>query len=90
MADEMLYLQKSSQYHSGEYVGADKEGNLYKGIVVFVKVGLKKFIPIVINAFPETVIAGDWIALKLDQCLSRLSEEGFKVRGIVKIITAEM
>ena len=82
MADEM-YLQKSSQYHSGEYVGADKEGNLYKGIVVFMVVGLKKSVPIVINAFPETAITGDWIASKLDQCLSRLSEEGFKVRGIV-------
>ena len=29
MADEM-YLQKSSQYHSGEYAGADADGNYTK------------------------------------------------------------
>ena len=46
-------------------------------------IGLKKSIPIVINAFPETAITGDWIASKLDQCLSPLSEERFKVRKIV-------
>jgi len=34
MVDEM-YLQKATQYHSGEYVGADEDGNLYKGIVAF-------------------------------------------------------
>ena len=38
MIDEM-YLQKSSQYQSGEYEGVDKEGNLYKGIVAFMVVG---------------------------------------------------
>ena len=38
MACEM-YLQKSSRYHSGEYVGADEEGNLYEGIVAFMVVG---------------------------------------------------
>ena len=34
MVDE-LYLEKATQYHSGEYVGTDDEGNLYKGIVAF-------------------------------------------------------
>ena len=82
MADEM-YFQKSSQYHSGEYVGADKEENLYKGIVIFMVLESKKSISIVINASLETAITGDWIASKLDECLSRLSKEGFKVRGIV-------
>ena len=39
-----MYLQKSAQYQSGEYVGVDKEGNLYKGIVTFMVVGLKQSI----------------------------------------------
>ena len=39
MIDE-IYLQKSAQYQSGEYVVVDKEGNLYKGVVAFVIVGL--------------------------------------------------
>ena len=37
MIDEM-HLQKSAQYQSG----VDKEGNLYKGIVAFMVVGLKQ------------------------------------------------
>ena len=40
MIDE-IYLQKSAQCQSGEYVVVDKEGNLYKGVVAFTIVGLK-------------------------------------------------
>ena len=29
-----MYLQKSVQYHSGDFVGQDEEENLFKGIVV--------------------------------------------------------
>ena len=43
MVDEM-YLEKATQYHSGKYVGADDEGNLYKGIVAFMIVGIKELI----------------------------------------------
>ena len=43
MVDEM-YLEKTTQYHSGKYVGADDEGNLYKGIVAFMIVGIKELI----------------------------------------------
>ena len=32
MVDEM-FLQKSTQYQGGEYVGADEDGNLCKGMV---------------------------------------------------------
>ena len=45
MADEM-YLRKKVQYYGGKYVGADKDGNLYKGIVVFMVCGLKKLCPL--------------------------------------------
>ena len=31
MVDE-TYLHKAAQYQAGEYVGADEEGNLFKGI----------------------------------------------------------
>ena len=40
MVDER-YLEKSTQYHSGEYVGVDDEGNLYKGIIAFMIMGVK-------------------------------------------------
>ena len=59
MADEM-YLQEGSQYHSGKYVDADDEGNLYKGIVAFTIVGLEKSIPYIIKASPEVTINGSW------------------------------
>ena len=47
MADEM-YLQKCTQFHGGEYIGADVEGNLYKGVVALMIQGLKKSISFVI------------------------------------------
>ena len=52
MIDEM-YLQKAAQYQSGEYVGADEEGNLFKGIVAFMEVGLKQATPFIVQAIPE-------------------------------------
>ena len=36
-----MHLQKSAQHQSGEHVGVDEEGNLCKGIVAFMLVGLK-------------------------------------------------
>ena len=58
MSDEM-YLQKSTQYHSGEYIGADSNGDLFSGINVFMVVGLQKSVPIVVRASPETKINGE-------------------------------
>ena len=40
-----MYLDKATQYHSGKYVEADNEGNLYKGIIAFMIVGLEESIP---------------------------------------------
>nr|XP_012563452.1 unnamed protein product [Hydra vulgaris] len=42
--DEM-YLQQSCEYHNRRLFGQDTKGNLYKGIIVFMIVGLKKSIP---------------------------------------------
>ena len=82
MADEM-YLQKGSQYHGGEYVGADEEGNLYKGSVAFMIVGLQKLIPYIIKASPEVTINGSWLSTEICSCISSLSKAGFNVRGVV-------
>ena len=41
MADEM-YLQKGIQFLRGELVGANSDGELFDGIMVFMIVGLKK------------------------------------------------
>ena len=54
MIDEM-YLQKSAQYLLGEYVGIDGEGNLCKGIIAFMVVGLKQSVPFTVQAIPEVI-----------------------------------
>ena len=46
--DEM-YLQKRQEHFWGEMIGCDDEGELYKGIVCFMIVGLKESIPYVIK-----------------------------------------
>ena len=82
IVDEM-YLQKSVQYHSGDYVGADAEGNLYKGVVVFLIVSLKNSVPCVVKALPETSISGYWLSEETDKCITYLKEIGLQVRAVV-------
>ena len=78
-----MYLQKGTQFHEGEYIGAEEDGNLYKGIVVLMIAGLKKSIPYVIKACPEISINGDWLANEIAQSISTLSNNGFNVRAVV-------
>ena len=40
LVDEM-YLQKGTQFHSGEYISANENDELYKGIIIFMITGLK-------------------------------------------------
>ena len=82
MADEM-FLQNTVEYSGGEYIGADAEGNLFKGIVAFMVVGVKSSTPYVIEASPEVSINGNWLANEIDGCVSILAENGFKVRAVV-------
>ena len=79
MIDEM-YLLKSAQYQSGEYV---EEGSLYKGIFAFLVVGLKVSIPFVVQTFPEVTVNGLWLAVKISENISNLIEIVFCVQGIV-------
>ena len=53
-----FYLQKQAQYCCGVYVGADDKGTLYKGVVAFMIVSLKKSIPFIIKAIPEVTVSG--------------------------------
>ena len=82
MADEM-YLDKGTQYHGGDYIGDDCDGNLYKGIVGFMIVGLKKSIPYIVKASPEVSITGSWLSKEIDDCMKLLADAGFNVRAAV-------
>ena len=57
MADKM-YLERTFQYHVGEFIAADNDGILYKSIMVFMVQGLKASLPVVIKACPEVSITG--------------------------------
>ena len=82
MVDEM-YLEKATQYHTGEYVGADDEENLYIGIVAFMIVGLKESIPCIVQAIPEVKFSSEWLADKMSNCTDDLTSAEFCVRGMV-------
>ena len=75
MADEM-YLQKCVQYSGGDYVGADADEYLYKGIVVFMIQGLEHTVPLVVKASPEVSVSGQWLASNLSDCIESLGNSG--------------
>ena len=56
--DEM-YLQKCEEYFGGDLIGCGEDGNLYKGLVCFMIVGLKESVPYVIKSSPQTGITAD-------------------------------
>ena len=82
MIDKM-YLQKSSQNQSGEYVGVDEERNLYKRIVAFMVVGIKLSILFVVQAIPEVTFNGQWLTERFNDNIVNLIEFGLCVRGII-------
>ena len=82
LVDEM-YLQKSVQFHSGNFIGRNEEGTLYKGIVVFMIVSLKKYILFVIRSSPDITITGEWLKSETDECLYHLQKVCFYVRAVI-------
>ena len=62
---DKMYLLKSVQYHSDEFVGKDKEGNLYKGITVFMIVSLRQSVLYVVKSRPEVSRMG-WKTCRQD------------------------
>ena len=54
-----MYLQKA-QYQNGKYLGEGSESNLYKGVFVFMVLGLQKAIPYIMRSSPEVCITGSW------------------------------
>ena len=73
MFDE-IYLQKCEKYEGGETTGADFSGNIYKGLVCFMIVGLKSNVTFVIMLSPEKKISGEWVKTEILRCLVKLKE----------------
>ena len=78
-----IYIQKEVSYQDGEVVGKDEDGNLYKGVMVFMIVGLRTSIPYVVRAVPEITINGAWLKDLIDETITSLHETGFNVRLVV-------
>ena len=72
-----MYLRKSAQYQSGEYVGVDEEG-----ITTFMVVGLKQSVPFVVQAIPEVIFNEHWLVEKISDVTDNLIEFGLCVRSI--------
>ena len=53
------------QYQDRKLCESDNDGNLYKGIMMFMIVGLKKNVPLVLKAIPQTKIKEKWISLNI-------------------------
>ena len=47
-----MYLQKCEEYFGGELKRCGEDGNLYKGLVCYMIVGLKESVPYVIKFSP--------------------------------------
>ena len=78
-----MYLQKGLQFQDGKVYGGDCDGNLYKGIMTFMIVGLRKNIPFVVKAVPETRIDGNWVSSNVEESIKSLHEVGFQVRAVI-------
>lgn len=82
MFDE-VYLQKCEEYMSGESFGVNENGELFKGMMCFMIVGLKSNVPYMIKTVPEQEIKSEWLKDEIVNCITILQEKGFNVRGIV-------
>ena len=82
MEDE-IFLHKAARYQVGEYVGAGEEGNLFKGIVDFMVVGLKRSTPFVVQAIPEVTFSGQWLCDKIASNIGNLGNARFCVSGLI-------
>ena len=76
MIDEMYW-------QSGKYEGVDEKGDLYKGIVAFMVLGLKQSIPFFAQAIREVTFYGQWLADKFIDNIDNLIEVRLCVRSII-------
>ena len=82
IVDEMI-LQKSSDYHGGQMIGQDENGNYYSGILTFMIVGLTKSIPYVVKAVPVVNLKGDLVKEEIEDSLRSITDIGFNIRAVI-------
>ena len=80
---DKIYLQKCEEYFGGDFIGCGEDGNLHKGLVCFMIIGLKESAPYVIKSSPQTGISADWLENEVLECLDVLIKCGFTTRAII-------
>ena len=78
-----MYLQKCEEYTGVQLISATTNGELYKGIVSFMIIGIKQNTPYIEKFVPEIKIHADWLKNEIILCLKVLTDCGFKVRMII-------
>ena len=78
-----VYLQIDSQYQDEKLVGADNEGNLYKGVMIFMINSLEKSIHFAIKAIPEIKIEGKCLSEHIDNWITSLNSVGFNIFAVI-------
>ena len=78
-----IYLQKCEKYFGGDMMGSNDAGELYKGLVCFIIIGLKQSITYIIRSLPEVSIDANWLKEEIFKSLDVLCQSGFNVRAIM-------
>ena len=63
-----MYLQKCEECTVGHLIAAATNGELYKGIVSFMSIGIKNT-PYIIKSVPEIKTHADWLKNQIVGCL---------------------
>ena len=72
-----IYLQKREKYFGGETFDVDERGEIFKGMLSFMLVGLKINTHFIINCVTEREVNGYFVLDDLKECLHELD---FNVR----------
>ena len=75
---DKMHLQKCEEYTGGQPFGAPTNGELYKGIVSFMIIGIKQNTPYIIKSVPEIKIHADWLKNEIIGCLKVLTDLDLK------------
>ena len=72
-----MYLQKCEEFSCGSSFRSDSRGNLYKGNVSFMVVGLKSNVSYVIKVSLENELTGHWLKNEFIWCNKSLQKTTF-------------
>ena len=78
-----MYLQKELKFQQGKLIGCDDNGNLFKRIMTFMIVGVRKNVPFVVKTVPESKIEGKWLSCQIIETIQSPHEIGFHVQAVI-------